>query len=224
MSAPRKSTARRNNPRRLSDFERDFICANYETMTVSELARSLGRCFTTVQSYMQSLGLYELRHTVKRSNSTLVPRLPPAEQAYIAGIVDGEGTVTIARRYNRRLNKTYYQPLLVINNTSTRLRDWLASRGFSSRLYTSTSGSPCWKLCTGGLAVQQPLLALLPYLVIKAPQAQLVIEYCQTRLAQSRRDKPTPRMLQIYGELRRLNMRVARPVECRSPEVKSSTT
>lgn len=220
----RKSTARHSNPRRLSDSEKEFIHANCEAMTVTALARSIRRCFTTVQSYMQFAGLYERRRTVKRTNSAPVPQLTAVDQAYLAGILDGEGTVTVARRYNSRYNKTYYQPLLVVANTSTRLRDWLTARGFSSGLYTSSSGNPCWKMSAGGLALGSVLCALLPYLVIKEPQARLVIEFCQLRGAQKIRDKPTPRMLQIYGELRRLNMRIARPVECRSRPVRSSTT
>lgn len=224
MFVQRKSTARHNNQRRLSDSEKEFICANCRSMTITELARSIKRCFTTVQSYMQSAGLYAQRRTAKRANSTSVTQLPIVDRAYLAGIIDGEGTVTVARRYNGSRNKTYYQPSLVIANTSTRLRDWLVVRGFSSGLYTASSGNPCWKMSAGGLALGSVLCALLPYLVIKEPQAQLVVEFCQLRGDQKIRDKPTPRMLQIYGELRRLNMRVARPAEYRSPPVQSSTT
>jgi hypothetical protein len=224
MSAS-ENTSERRPARRFTESEVQFIRANFQDLTVGELAEHLGRHFQSVQSAMKRLGMLELRATVKRRNLHALHKLTPLELAYLAGIVDGEGTVTVARRSVRPANpKTYYQPLLTIHNTSTNLRNWLVTRGFSSCLYTSTSGTPCWKMNMGGLALDEALRLLVPCLVVKQAQALLVMEFCRLRAAQSLRQRPTPEMLQIYRELRRLNMRFSRPVECISPKAQSITT
>ena len=187
------------------------------------MAAHLGRHFTSVQSWMKRHGLYQLRNSVKRRNAMPLQSLEPLGLAYLAGIVDGEGTITIRRIYNKKLGKTYYNPFLLVNNTSGLLMEWLKLRGFLCHLYTSTSGTPCWKMSLGGVQAGEACKLLLPYLVIKAPQAKLLIAFRDLRDAQRMQDKPTPQMLQMYREVRRLNMRFARPIECRSKPAPSTT-
>jgi hypothetical protein len=198
--------------------------ANFKQKTVAEMAAELNRHFQSVQSFMQANEIYQLRNTVKRQNELPMAKLPELELAYLAGIVDGEGTITVARRFNKKLNKTYYQPLLTVCNTSTLLRNWLHQRGFSSILSTSTGGKPCWKMSLGGPGVSRACQVMLPYLVIKEQQAVLVMDFVKRRSEQAFRTKPTPQMLLIYQDLRRLNWRCARPNEFASPQVKSITT
>ena len=48
---------------------------------------------------------------------------------------------------------------------------------------------------------------LLPYLVIKKPQAELLIEWINIRLTQYRDDPPTDRMKTIFKMIRFMNIR-----------------
>src|SRR3990167_7505742 len=209
----RKSFGRKNNPRRFSESEKVYVRAHFKTHTIAEMAMHMERHFSSVQSLMKSAGLLQLRASVKRRNSLACLSLPPLEMAYLAGLIDGEGTVSVARRYNTRLDKTYYQPVVVINNTSNPLAVWLKARGMTISLYTSTGRTPCWKMSIGGLAAGDLCRAVLPFLVVKVEQAKLVSSWCVARSRQPLRTKPTPQMFQIYRELRRLNMRHAAPNE-----------
>lgn len=216
MSEIIKSSPPKKGPgaRAFLQSEMDYLANAHKTHTIAEMARSLGRGFSSVQGKLQSMGLYAQRASIKRQSLTAWSKLSRDETSYLAGIVDGEGTVSVARRYNTKKDKTYYQPLLTINNTNLDLSAWLEARGFKISYQVSTKRVPCWKQCSGGLYVGSVLERLRPFLVIKAPQADLVMQYCQLRMSQSLREKPTHKMLQIYADLRRLNMRIPLPAEC----------
>ena len=207
---------------RWSVFEKTFVVDNLSLMTTVEIATALGRSYFSVQGYLQSSGLIGQRKTVKRLNGRALYGLLETDLAYLAGIVDGEGTVTVARKFNSHAGKTYYQPVINICNTSEALAQWVRTRGFKTSTSISSRRVPYWKMSVGGYWVGDVLGLLKPWLVVKQPQATFVQEFCTLRLSQRHRDSPTARMLQIYKELRRLNLRVSPPREFRSPA--SSTT
>ena len=191
---------------RLSEAERTFITEHLTTLSIADMARALHCAYRRVDMYLYSHGLYSQRKTVKRRNQVPVGTLSREELAYLAGIVDGEGTVSILAAGGRQSGR-YFRPVLSVANTSLALKQWLEQRGFYSSFYLNGKGRPCWKINVSGYGIDDVLLALLPYLVIKAPQAALVIEFCQLRLAQRHSAEPTGRMLQIVETIRRLNRR-----------------
>ena len=62
--------------------------------------------------------------------TVLVASLGETDFAYLAGIVDGEGTVSIHRNVTRRKGRIFvgYQPQLTISNTDLRMLEPLQGR------------------------------------------------------------------------------------------------
>lgn len=111
--------------------------------------------------------------------------LSETELAYIAGIIDGEGHIglTIQKKKNQAIA---IAALLSVNNGKREIIDWLTLRlGGKVRFYqhngsTSWNGFYLW-------ANRSPqeigiiLKAIRPYLVIKRDQADIFLEWLQTR-------------------------------------------
>ena len=102
------------------------------------------------------------------------------EIGYIAGIVDGEGCVYVNRRKATGRRKTIgHSVKVVVTTTSHDLVKWLECHAeLTSICYSEPKGNrkPKW-LCTWNNSKAEWLLELiLPYLVIKTPQAILGLE------------------------------------------------
>jgi len=102
------------------------------------------------------------------------------ELAYLAGIVDGEGTVNIA------FIKTSgeYRARLYVVNTSYALIEWIKAR-FGGLVYKRISKNEKWKpkyewVMPVSRKDTKLLKQLIPYLVIKKQQAGLVLELIAT--------------------------------------------
>jgi hypothetical protein len=98
--------------------------------------------------------------------------------SYLAGLIDGEGCITIVRSSRSKTNgKTYYQNYTLqvdIFNSSLVLMKWLVQ--YFGGVYYSRDRGQNWKSANNwrpkGLANRkQLLLGILPYLVIKREQA-----------------------------------------------------
>lgn len=119
------------------------------------------------------------------------------EFAYIAGIVDGEGCITMAfRQY--RLGKFRIEPKVEIANTSSTLLDWLSAKLTEHSIghhitwhAPQTPQSRPW----AALVIQRYnsivnfLERILPYLVIKRLQGETVRGFLKTRLLPDGRSK-----------------------------------
>jgi hypothetical protein len=104
--------------------------------------------------------------------------------SYLAGIVDGEGCVSLSA-YHRTDNldgQWRYSFAFSIVNTDLKLMKWLISN-FGGVYYTKgNGGNSNWKMSylwrpKGRRNTEQLLLALLPYLVVKREQALLGLEW-----------------------------------------------
>src|SRR5437667_8574917 len=96
--------------------------------------------------------------------------LPKEELAYIAGIIDGEGTISL--RFPPYPAVT--RPYLGISNTSKVLMDWLTKRlgyGYTEKRYSPKTPSGNYRdysiylLRISGFKVQPIIASILPYLV-----------------------------------------------------------
>jgi hypothetical protein len=101
--------------------------------------------------------------------------------AYLAGIIDGEGTITIARapRNNTKHKVPYYIPHMKVCNTDKALIDWI-HQNFGGRLNNERKPTDKWSTLyyirwNCGKA-RDLLNQLLPYLRIKRLQALIVLE------------------------------------------------
>lgn len=111
---------------------------------------------------------------------------PETVIAYMAGIVDGEGGLTIGTYSKGPTGNPWYCTYLTISSTDQPLIDWLVSNFGSHRMkYTrSQMAKNCrrqvfrWQI--GGDRLHHICELILPYSVIKKRQIQIIIEMLDT--------------------------------------------
>lgn len=154
------------------------------------------------------------------------------QAAWLAGFIDGEGSLMISRR--SRSKCTEWSALLAVSNTDMRLIDrcrLLASGGVIAHVDMTNRGNAkdayIWTL--KGPRLTAVLDAILPHLVAKRRQAELLIEIRRGTRNGARRGRPwgqgtvlseaqQARRQEIRDEVRRLNQRgrgAAKPDYCR---------
>lgn len=114
------------------------------------------------------------------------------ELAWLAGLWDGEGSITIFTHVEKNGAKKICPTLLVVNTDQTiiaeaaRLLDEMGtSFAVFERKNPSDKHKDCYQLSTRNMAyIKTVLEAILPYLVGKKPQAQLVLRYVNKKLTQ----------------------------------------
>ena len=111
--------------------------------------------------------------------------LEGSDVPYLAGIIDGEGSIMVGRR-------KYLSPVIIcVGNTNFELIYWINQRvpGFVTR-YDNPSGNrkPQRKWVIHEMATAQALLRLLlPYLIVKRKVAQVALDFLDSRLQHPRR-------------------------------------
>ncbi len=107
-------------------------------------------------------------------------RVPnPETLAYLAGIIDGEGSIWISR--SRKSNGFQYFLNTSVYNTDRRLVDWLSSLPFPC--YTSERGpsrsriarKPIYIWSVSGREAQKMLAQIIPYSIVKQDHIQLAL-------------------------------------------------
>jgi len=102
-----------------------------------------------------------------------------AKFGYLAGILDGEGCLTIGA--GQKETCTNYNSIVVVQNTSKKLIDWLQAK-FGGSVYLSkketdkTKAAYMWRILKKK-DIEILLLAVLPYLVVKREQAKILLEF-----------------------------------------------
>ncbi len=123
-----------------------------------------------------------------RVDKSLIARLTSHDLAYVAGILDGEGCICFNRCTSHICAGSpnpSFQMRVRIATTSETLRQWLLGK-FPGRLYQRKmvpvnkqgvrSRRVCYELIVSGNNMARVFLeALLPYLVIKKEQAELML-------------------------------------------------
>lgn len=93
--------------------------------------------------------------------------------AYLAGLVDGEGCITITL-----VRKRYHMVQLRIANTDPRMTRWLQSN-FGGGVTIENRQNARWKVrytwCVGARAAEPILRAVLPHLLLKRDQAEIAL-------------------------------------------------
>ena len=100
-----------------------------------------------------------------------------ADIIYLAGIVDGEGSINISTR------PSGYQLSLSVSNTAESLIRWLEDRfaGYTRPYGIRPRRRPCWRWTITGDAAASLLKRLQYHLLIKSYQARLAMEYWAQR-------------------------------------------
>lgn len=110
------------------------------------------------------------------------------ELAYIAGIIDGEGSIQIFKRkpskssIAKRQKNFWHTSYVKISNTDIRLLDWLKKRVGGSIQKGKRRGKRrnCYELHINPSKSTELLQKVYPYLVIKKEQADVVFEFRST--------------------------------------------
>jgi hypothetical protein len=144
--------------------------------------------------------------------------LTESELGYLAGIIDGEGSITLQRSLARSSSR-YVYPVVTVANTDKRLIDWLiAKTGQGHWQYQTRTHLGCKSVYHWCIACNQAydlLVMVRDYLVIKQLQADVAIALWTENqdaleLAGRRRwgnHHPIPSWLQSWREASYLFMR-----------------
>ena len=124
------------------------------------------------------------------------PRVPdlqmpedPAALGYLAGIVDGEGCITIRRAFNKDTSRsTSHSVVVTVATCDPRMAEWLATIVGGGTVHVDKSRRPGWKpritWTLTGRNVAAFLAPIRPYLVLKGEQADVALAL--RRLSQGR--------------------------------------
>lgn len=149
-----------------------------------------------------------LRQKVERTE-VLVSTLSQGQCGYIAGLIDGEGSIQIdcGRHRGASRNGVYpgYCLQLIIANTNTDVIQWLlVTLGGTSHVtkYNPDRWKPQYFWRISGGSAQAIVRSTLPYLIIKRAQADIALRYPVTY-----KKGFVPVKEELYKELRVLNKR-----------------
>ena len=131
------------------------------------------------------------------------------EMLYLAGIIDGEGTIGISK-----LSKRLYQIRLSVGNTSEGLIDYLQDNYGGNKFgpYKQKGEKRKDKFqwdCNGNKAIEL-IKQIEPYLIIKQPQAELVLKSWEDTFKWDYTGRETPRYAldkrkNLYQQMKKLN-------------------
>lgn len=126
-----------------------------------------------------------------------------AKYGYLAGIIDGEGCITIGA--GRKATCTNYNSIIMITNTNKKLIDWLQQQ-FGGNYYKIPAQGNCkeayrWRFLKQK-EIEKLLLAVLPYLIIKRQQAITLLEF--VRLS---KENASQRREELFQWMKLLNKR-----------------
>lgn len=160
------------------------------------------------------------RKYYKRSKDYVPTKYNPADLAYMAGVVDGEGCFfmcVLPKKEGDGYKNEHYRGLLKISNTCKNLIDWLNETfsGTSSATCRSTSTKRFTRDIYDWIATGDRLLDICeqihPYLLLKKRHCEIMINFRNTYTEQIGSHKVSQEHLAIrktcLEEIRKLNSR-----------------
>jgi hypothetical protein len=178
------------NWERFTEDEIKLLQSSYEQQGAERLAIRMGHSSRAVRMRASRLGLHRTSLVCAKFHPVTMPQ---TELAYLAGLIDGEGTVTFKARY-KKPNPT---PLFAITNTSLEMIEWIQERiptpntpvtekpGLG-RGFSKGSLLGHWTIQVRGMNYLPLYKALLPFLTVKRPQMEMLVEWVTLRLGQLR--------------------------------------
>jgi len=132
------------------------------------------------------VGGFILRPTHDQSRTVLVGSLEETDYAYLAGIIDGEGTVGICRVAGQKKGRAYlwYLPELTVSSTDLLMLRSILARFRGHVVKAKTPLNKHWKQGYLLFFRRKETLTLLPkiiqYMTTKRLEAELMLEYMST--------------------------------------------
>jgi len=117
------------------------------------------------------------------------------ELAYLAGIIDGEGCISLGVR-----KLIYVTPTIQVTNTDKRLTDWLQSC-LGGNVYVGRETRPTRKQpylwSVAGAKAREIIKAVRPYLMLKVEQADIILALETIDRTLIPRDGKTGRLMRL---------------------------
>jgi hypothetical protein len=210
----RSLNIRRIPYKKWSEEETQLLKLLLKTKSLSELSQIFKRSKGAIASKIYQLGLATYHYNELRNSTNINTNLPEWFKGYIAGLVDGEGTVSIEKVNRKDRKYGQYKPIVKISNTCREALDTIAKYvgGFRYTIKegrtTHNSKKPIYDIqlvrCKD---VEVFLEMILPYLIIKRKHAELVLQFCKSRLAKPNHAPYDNEELAIIDEVKKLNNR-----------------
>ena len=163
-----------------TEREATFLEENYGKLPLRAIALVLNRSHCAIKHKSSKL---KLKPSFSRPR---IETLSEVEKAYLAGFIDGEGCITL-KLYSRKWKneRQYVTAKITVTNAH---RDVIAFVGYVfNRKITEEkryNWKTAWRVQIDRLEdVREIIKYLLPYLKVKRKQAELLLEFCNYRLA-----------------------------------------
>ena len=172
----------------------------------TKLAKHFHRTKDAVRRQATMLGLHKLiGKNEKRKRPIAVNHITLTQRAYLAGLIDGEGTITICK------NKKAYNAHISIANTNFDMLKWvqnLLPQGTLAVAHQPTKvNKKCWIYAITGARIAPLLRALIPFLIGKRKVAKLVLKWINLRDQMFFRTAFSSEIQMIYQKIKASNAR-----------------
>jgi hypothetical protein len=193
-----------------TEAEIDLLRKYYLTSDISSIQKLFpNRSWNSILHKAERLRLINTP-VIHRFRPINIPDLPLEKKCYVAGIVDGEGTISISFYRPRGSSKIMpnMMPIVLVSNSNRDLINYLHPLLLGSTLKTAKATDIRKEVYAIQVArlldVEALLTQILPYLVVKRRQAELVLEYCALRKKDTLLSY-NDRLFEIAKEVRGLN-------------------
>lgn len=122
--------------------------------------------------------------TTKRNHTAV-------QAAYLAGIIDGEGSICISKSIGKGGRSTVYQPIIGVSNTAKGLIDWLHDTFGGTRTEYTPKQTPknarkhVWRWQVTGEDITYILKLIHPFSTIKIDEIEIMLEMRATYVNRS---------------------------------------
>lgn len=198
-----------------TEEEVKILKSNYATASRDELLKLIPRhSWSAITSKARQFDLkrthYAIyKHLLKRY------RLKVAEKGYLAGIIDGEGNISLIKAKKKR--GFLLTPSIGVANSDPNIVELLKRKMRFSVFHQMPNvfakgklipqRRKIYRLRIDGIAVLPLLEAITPYLVGKKEQAELLTHFCKIRLSKEWGEPYEKEEIQIHHRLKVLNSR-----------------
>ena len=195
-----------------SSQEISFLKENYQKATDKELEVELGRSADAIQWKRSQIGL-EKMHQGDITKPSRCLTLSEVEKAYLAGLVDGDGSILLSYysypRYRRNKKSGIHSQISCAIGARSANKEFAmeVEKLFGGRLVKVEENYHEVKISRQA-DILQLVEALLPYLRLKRKQAEIMIEFCKERLyyLKDRRNAPySPKCFELVDKMKMLN-------------------
>jgi hypothetical protein len=198
--------------RRWNEEEIEYLRNNYAYTPNSILSKEMKRSRNTIIPKARLMGLKKkLGWQMERKRIKTKPLLKKYEWSYLAGLIDGEGTIGLYKVKKNRKNY-YLVPRITFSNTNKYLGEWIC-RKMNKKISHYNIKKDNDNL-TNGYIIEigqnhreclEMIDKLKPFIIAKLPQLILLERAINIRLNQNVRERYDDRILDIMEKIHILN-------------------